>query len=445
MSSHKRIPDWFADAKFGIYFTWIVYCVPAYKSEWYPYFMYRPENNAYDHHNKTYGKNFEYHQFIPIFKAEHFDAKEWAKLFKLAGAKFAGPCAIHHDGFAMWKSDVNPWNSFDMGPKKEITGELLSALKKEGLKTITTFHHARNRQRNADDSSNWAMSGKENTGYDSHFAYNPKRATSSTDSKLKYLYGNLSEKDFDNYWLAQVEEVVDKYSPDMIWFDSWLNLVPEDYRRRCIEYYFKQAKTEKREVAVGYKQMDLPKNIGVEDIEQGGKKELSPNMWMTDITLSYGSWSYVNGQTYKTADLVLRNMIDVWSKNGVVLLNISPRADGVIPEEQRKVLAQIGEWMKKYGEAVYNTVPFGLYGFGDAVADNGHFGGQSATVNYTERDVRFTMSKDGKNLYMFFLGKPKAESKLEVKSFAPHRYPVLGVIKRVTLLGSDNIVKYNQT
>lgn len=146
LSKHQEIPQWLADAKLGIYFTWGVYSVPAFGSEWYPYFMYRPgsTDGVYAHHQEKYGPAFEYHQFIPDFTAEHFDAKEWAKLFKATGARFAGPCATHHDGFVMWDSEVNPWNSADMGPKRDITGELLDALKAEGLKTITTFHHARN-------------------------------------------------------------------------------------------------------------------------------------------------------------------------------------------------------------------------------------------------------------------------------------------------------------
>ncbi|MEM9261279.1 MAG: alpha-L-fucosidase, partial [Bacteroidota bacterium] len=149
LAAHEEAPEWFADAKLGIYFHWGVYSVPAYGSEWYPYHMYRKTSDYFDHHKKTYGdqSEFGYHQFVPLFKAENFNAEEWAKLFKKAGARFAGPVAQHHDGFAMWNSKVNPWNAKDKGPKKDIVGLLGKAIKKETLTLITTFHHARNLQR----------------------------------------------------------------------------------------------------------------------------------------------------------------------------------------------------------------------------------------------------------------------------------------------------------
>ncbi|MEL6357627.1 MAG: alpha-L-fucosidase, partial [Bacteroidota bacterium] len=207
--------------------------------------------------------------------------------------------------------------------------------------------------------------------------------------------------------------------------------------------YFNDAAADGREVVIAYKQADLPKEVGVKDIEQGGRRELGELPWMTDITLSHQSWCYVEGQTYKTADLVLRNMIDVISKNGVVLLNISPKADGSIPQEQREVLGEIGDWLAKFGEAVYNTRPYDIYGFGNAVAEAGEFGGQSATVKYTSEDVRLTRSKDGKTIYMLLLGKPEAGAVINYHNLSHHRYHPAGKIKRITLLGTDIEVPFN--
>ena len=397
------------------------------------------------HHIKTYGKSFDYHQFVDRFTAEHFDAKEWAKLFKQSGARFAGPCAIHHDGFALWKSHVNPWNSFDKGPKKDITGELLAALKHENLKTITTFHHARNGQRNQHTPSEWVSGGRDDCGYNSHYAYDPTLITSTSDPVLAKLYGNLPEKEFNEYWFAQVKEVVDQYEPDMIWFDSWLNLIPDAYRREMAAYYLNEASKWDKPVAIGYKQHDLPIEVGILDIEQGGKKELSERVWMTDITLSNHSWSYVEGQTYKEPALLLRNMIDVWSKNGIVLLNISPMANGIIPQKQRDILLQLGQWLNKYGEAVYGTVPFDVHGCGTAQVEDGKHGGQSATIQYTAEDIRYTCSKDGKSFYLFFLGRPTPGREICLSQLGPHRYPLHREVKRVTVLGSDIPVSHRAT
>lgn len=444
LSQHKAAPEWFADAKLGIYFHWGPYSVPAYSSEWYPRNMYIEGSNVQKFHESHFGKlgTFDYHNFIPMFKAEHFDPEEWAELFQQSGAKFAGPVAEHHDGFAMWKSDINPWNAGDMGPKRDILGELFQALNKRDMKTIATFHHARNGQRNANKPENWGRNG-----YDSHFPYDPKLITATTDSKLRMLYGNFEKiDDFNQYWLAQVNEVVDKYSPDIIWYDSWLNMLPEDYLNQMAAHFFNNGLKNKKEGVICRKQNDLPLAYSVEDIEQGGRKDIYPSPWMTDITLSQNSWMYVEGQTYKDAALVVRNMIDVWSKNGVVLLNLSPRADGVINQEQRVVLKQIGEWLKINGEAVYGTRPHHIFGYGPARADDGTHGGQSSKIEYSADDIRFTVAKNKKAMYVFFLGKPLAGKRIELRAIGGyHRDIPPSPVKKVSVLGSNVTVKWELT
>lgn len=438
LSAHNQSPDWFADAKLGIYFHWGVYSVPAYYSEWYPYFMYRKGTDVRTHHINTYGdpSEFNYHDFVPMFKAEKFDAEEWAQLIKEAGAKFAGPCSQHHDGFALWDSEVNPWNSVDRGPGMDITGEMEKSIKARDMRFITTFHHARNLQRHYGDPAQWET-------YESHFAYDPACATSSTDPDTAKLYGNIPEDEFHQYWFGQLKEVIDQYSPDIIWFDVWLKLIPQEYRKKFAAYYLNQAQKKNQEVVIAYKQADIPSNVGVLDIEQGGKKDLSESVWLTDVTLSDRSWSYIDGQTYKPAELVVRNMIDVWSKNGVVLLNISPCADGEINQEQRDILQKIGAWMKKHDEAVYGTRPFDYIGFGNAKADDGDHGGQSAKVKYTEQDGRFLRSKDGNNLYLFMLGKPNAGSEIQIKGLARRNYYPEQGIKKITVMGSGAEAKWH--
>ncbi len=445
LSAHNEVPEWLQDAKLGIYFHWGVYTVPAFGSEWYPFNMYREGTPVRKHHLATYGADFDYHQFVDQFTGEKFDAKEWAQLFKNSGAKFSGPCALHHDGFAMWASELTPWNSKDRGPKRDILGELTTELRKLDLKTIATFHHARNMQRNANCPKEWASKGAKNCGYDSHFAYDPSLITSTKDEELQMMYGNQGEEKFLKYWYDIVDEVATKYSPDMIWFDSWLNMIPEKLRQEMVANYYNKAKARGQEVTIGYKQEDLPLEVGILDIEQGGKTDISERAWMTDITISNFSWSYVNRQTYRAPELVLRNMIDVWSKNGIVLLNVSPTSHGVIPEAQRAVLKPIGEWLAKYGEAVYGTRPFSKYGWGSTVAKAGSHGGQSSKVEYSAADVRYTLAKDNSALYVTFLGAPKAGKKIFFRDFAPHRYPTPTPIKRVTLLGSGTEVEFQMS
>jgi len=197
-----------------------------------------------------------------------------------------------------------------------------------------------------------------------------------------------------------------------------------------VAHHFNSAVSKGQKPVVAYKQKDLPANVGMLDMEQGGKTELSEDYWMTDITISYGSWCYTNGQTYKSPDLVIRNMIDVWSKRGIVLLNISPKADGTIPEEQRNVLTTLGRWIEKHKEAIYVTRAYSIYGYGKAKIEGGQFGGQSATMKYSANDIRFATSKDNKNLYVFVLGLPAPDSKMEIQYINDSK------IKRVSVLGS---------
>jgi alpha-L-fucosidase len=445
LATVDREPEWFKDAKFGIYFHWGLYSVPAFDNEWYPRWMYVPGREnwggaVFEHHKNTYGpvSEFNYHDFIPMFTAEHFDAAEWADLFKKSGARFAGPVAQHHDGFAMWGSKVNPWNAKDMGPKKDIMGKLYAEFKKRDMKTIATFHHARLLQRYATDTAAWAKNTPDPC-WDSHYPYHPDYVTSTTDPKLRLFYGNIPENEFHDYWLNQVNEVVDNYAPDMIWFDSWLDKIPENYRQKMVAHHFNTAVSRGQKPIVNYKQEDLPANVGVLDMEQGGKTELSDDYWLTDITISYGSWCYTNGQTYKNPSLVIRNMIDAWSKRGIVLLNISPMANGIIPNAQREVLAAIGQWIKKHKEAVYETRAYSTFGYGRAEFEENVFGGQTATMDYNHKDIRFAVSKNRTNLFVYSLGLPEPNTSFEIHHVAESN------IKKVSVVGSGVEVEWSKT
>lgn len=439
LAKHEAVPEWLLDAKFGVYFSWGVFTVPEKFSEWYPRSMYEKDNPAFEYHKKKYGdqKVFGYHNFIPMFTAHNFNAKVWVDLVKQSGAKFAGPIGEHHDGFAMWASKVNPWNAKDMGPKRDIVGELEKEIKKQDLKFLVTFHHARNLQRNKNPNNGG--------GYDSHFIYNKEWHTSSEDPKLSLLYGNIDEDRFYKYWFDQLKEVVDNYSPDLIYFDSWLNLIPEKDRQKFCAYYYNNSIKTKQDVAISYKQNDLPIDVGIHDIEKGGHMEVTYPAWMTDDTMYFGSWSYTPDELIKPASMVIHSLIDIVSKNGVLLLNGSPRADGSIPEEQQQVLKRMGEWLGRNGEAIYNTRPWWIHGGGPTGQKSNPHGGMGTTNIYTSEDFRFTQSKDGKNIYIIFLGRPEAGKVIRMREFAPHRYPPTTKVKKVVELSTGTEVKLEQT
>ncbi|MDF7825582.1 alpha-L-fucosidase [Pontiellaceae bacterium B12227] len=416
LAKHEAAPEWLEDAKLGIYFHWGVYCVPAYGNEWYPSKMHIEDDYIYKHHQETYGdpSEFGYHDFVKDFTGQHFDPEEWAELFKKSGARFAGPVAEHHDGYAMWDSKLTPWNAKDTGPHRDILGELFQALEKRDLKTIATFHHARNLQRYADE---WDQPGRK---WDSHYRYNPKWPTASNDPDLRLLYGNLPEEEWnEKVWLGKLEEVIDAYQPDIIWFDSWLDRIPETYRQRFSSYYLNQAAAWGKEVVIIRKQEDLPLSFSVNDHEKSREPKALPDLWMTDDTISTGSWCYTQDLKVKALYKVVHTLVDTVAKNGVVLLNISPKADGTIPQDQREVLLGLGQWIEVNGEAIYETRPWSIAAEGPTAEPAGGFRDHKKflTLEYSAKDIRYTASKDGKTVYAFILGVPNNGDRIMMEAF----------------------------
>jgi alpha-L-fucosidase len=414
LAQHEPAPEWLKDAKLGIYFHWGPYSVPAFGNEWYPRNMYLDDTREYKHHAKTYGDQakFGYHDFVPMFTAEHFDPDEWAELFRKAGARFAGPVAEHHDGFSMWDSEITPWNAKDKGPKRDILGELFEALRKRDMKTIATFHHARNLQRNTKDGY-----GKSSS---SHYPYHPDWATSSEDEALRLLYGNVPEEEWhEKIWLGKLIEVIDTYQPDMIWFDSWLDRIPESYRQRFCAYYLNAAASRGRDVAIIRKQQDLPLDFTINDHEKAREAKALPELWMTDDTISTGSWCFTQDLRIKPLYKVVHALIDTVAKNGVVLLNVSPKADGTIPQDQRDVLLGLGAWLEANGEAVYGTRPWTVAAEGPTSEPTGGFHDRRAFLNleYSAKDIRYTASKDGKTVYAILMGTPGNGTRITMKAF----------------------------
>jgi len=418
-------PEWFKDAKFGIYFHWGVFSVPAYGSEWYPRTMHVKGSGTYEHHLKTYGplSGFGYHDFVPMFRAEFFDPDEWAGLFAKAGARFAGPVAEHHDGFSMWDSDATPWNSMDKGPMRDVTGELEKAIRARDLKFMTSFHHARHLQRYKGMEEE-VITREKNIHYQfrkSHYPLYPGTPPTLDDPELNYLYGNIPETVWlEQLWYAKLVEVIDNYSPDLIYFDSWLNYIPDSMRLKFCAYYLNHAREEGKEVVITRKQNDLPLDCSVDDFEKSRQNRLAEKAWMTDETVSRGSWCYTENLQMKQAGELLHVLIDIVSKNGVLLLNISPKADGTIPEDQQKVLLEMGTWLEQYGEAIYGTRPWYTYGEGPTSEPEGDYlSAAFQKIRYTAEDIRYTTS--GNSIYAILLGEPAVGDTVRMEAFAGAR------------------------
>jgi len=393
---HGAAPKWYQDAVFGIYFHWGIYSVPAYGSEKYPRDMYKLNSRTYQHHCDKYGDptEFGYHDFIPMFKAEKWDPDRWAKVFKDAGADFAGPIAEHHDGFAMWDTKFDQYNSMDMGPHRDVVGEMVRAVRKQGMKVVVTFHHMR-----------WDY-------YDAGRLLCPK-GVGVNDPKLAGLYGRAYEagtpeagswlvnghierpkhqagnpifESFREEGYNKVIEVIDKYQPDQLQTDGLTCVrLGQDRVRRILAHHFNTAETSGREVVVsrGYDSHNpyspsemwgkevmisrvIPISCSVQNIERHFPKialrSPCPNPWQATTPVPGFSYSYVASQENKrpgeiedSVNAMVDGIVDVTSKNGTTLLSVAPKPDGTLPDSLLTMLNKLGDWMRMNKESLHGA------------------------------------------------------------------------------------------
>ncbi len=436
-----EVPKWYQNAKFGIFIHWGVYSVPAYDSEWYSRNMYVQGSKAYEHHLKTYGKQseFGYKDFIPLFKAENFDPDKWADLFARAGAKYVVPVAEHHDGFQMYKSEISHWNACEMGPKRDVLGELTRSCRKRGMETGASSHRV----------EHWFF-----MGHGKDFDSDIKEPMSRGD----FYWPAMPEPDHHDIfsepaptqeylqdWLVRTCEIIDRYQPRVLYFDWWIqHSAVKPYLKKLAAYYYNRAAQWGTEVAIDYKHDAFSFGAAVPDVERGQFADVKPYFWQTDTAIALNSWCYTENNDFRPYQDILCDLVDIVSKNGTLLLNVGPKADGTISEEDTAVLEGIGRWMAINGEAIYGTKVWRKYGEGPTQIVEGQFS-DGIKKNFTSKDFRFTTGRGF--LYATAL-KASQDGTYCIESLgirdASRQAHFSGIIRSVEVLGADGAPKWNR-
>lgn len=438
--SNFRVPAWFDQAKFGIFIHWGVYSVPAFGSEWYPRNMYIQGSEEFKHHIKTYGEHvqFGYKDFIPHFTAPNFDSSIWLDLVERSGAQYLIPVAEHHDGFQLYKSELSCFNSVEMGPRQDIIG----LLKKEashrrfplGVSTHRAEHYfffGHGREFKSDI-------GKDLNKGDLYWP-----AMSEPDHFDLHSHPGPS-KEFLDDWLLRTCELIRDYQPEILYFDWWIQHEAfKEYLQLIAAYYYNLGCEWGKSTAIAYKHDALAFGTGIVEVERGGFEYATSFKWQTDTSIARNSWSYTDNLDYKSSKEIIQTLIDVVSKNGNLLLNIGPKADGSISETDQMILKEIGDWMNINGEAIYGSRVWRVSEEGSTKVRGGQFL-DSHAIKYQTNDFRFTCR--GEAIYIMVMADCHPSQTLCVKSLSdspnpnsPHFY---GIIDEVNLLGSTEKMEW---
>lgn len=408
LCSHKT-PVWYMDAKVGVFIHWGIFSVPAFGNEWYSRHMYDPAHEEYQYHRRMFGdqKEFGYKDFIPMFTGERFSAEEWISLFRRAGMRYVMPVAEHHDGFAMYRTELNRWNAAEMGPKRDVVGEIRDECFRQGLTFCASTHRAEhyffmNMGRTFE-------SDVQDERYGDFYGPAVYRREYHSDDVHRYTADTYTAGPTEEWmtdWLIRTCRFIDDYRPSVLYLDWWVhNHAFKPFLRKLAAFYYNRAEEWGTEVTINYKHEAFPPGAATFDVERGALTGISPDYWQTDTAIGKDSWGYTRDNEYKNARQVICDLVDIVSKNGNLLINVGPRPDGTITEEETSVLNALGDWLGINGEGIYGTTFWKQYGEGEVNAREGFFMDGDEKM-FTSEDFRFTY-KNG-SLYVFQM-RPSAD------------------------------------
>ena len=457
LEQNYNCPDWFRDAKFGIWAHWGPQSMTQGVGDWYAKEMYVSDvfdaktkkftgkpHGSYTAHLKNYGHPsvFGYKDVLPLWKAERFDPEKLMKLYKRAGAKYFVCIAVHHDNYFLWKSKIHRWNSVEIGPKKDIVALFQAAAKNEGLRFGVSEHLAA--------SYTWFQTshGADRTGLYAGLPYdgaNPlyedlyHHKADSTDTG----WLTTNPRNHQN-WLNAINELTDMYHPDLLYSDSKLPFGKVGLE--MLAHYYNENKAfnnDKLEAVYNCKNGE-PNNKWVLDLERGKIDSIAKFPWQTDTSI--GDWFYKEGhKNYRTGNEIIQMLVDIVSKNGNLLLNVVQTPQGDLEPDVIQILDDIAAWTSLNGEGIYGTRPWKIYGEGPAVKekkDINQYGGISDVKKtpYTQADFRFTQK--GETDYAFCLAKPTED--IKILAMGKRSKYMDKTIASVSILGCKEKLKWKQ-
>ena len=430
-----EVPQWYKDAKFGIFSHFGLYSVAEKNSEWYSRQMYMQGHSSYLYHLENFGdhKEFGYKEFIELFKPVKFNSLEWIETIKKSGARYYIPVAEHHDGYQMYESGLSDYNTVNIGPGVDYIKQLVESGNKNDIEIGVSSHRAEHYFffEGALDFD----SGINKPEYGDLYWPTIKESDLNKDEKTTTLF--LED------WLVRCCELVDLFNPKIVYFDWWIETdVFKPYILKFAAYYYNKMEQQNTKGIINYKHDGYMYSSAVRDMERGQFANIQPDYWQCCTSLSNNSWSFVKNNTYKTTKEILQTLIDVVSKNGNLLLNIGPKADGSIPKVEIDLLNEIGNWMKINGAAIYESKVWKVYGEGPTNTSGGDFS-ENSSMMYNDLDFRFTRNKD--KLYVFALNPVEGEV-IKIRSLRKKNglLKTHGVIKDVKLLSGGEVKDFKR-
>ncbi len=477
-----QVPDWFRDAKFGIWAHWGPQCQPE-RGDWYARHLYFEDGPAWGanvtaFHRQAYGHPSQagFKEVIHAWKAEKWDPEKLVALYKRAGAQYFFALANHHDNFDLWDSKYQPWNSAHVGPHKDLIAGWAKAARANGLKFGVSVHAAHawswyEPAQGADKKGPLAGvpydgkltkadgKGKWWDGLDPQDLYEQRHTPSPNFEDPEAIH---SRWDWDNgvtppdqaycdRFYNRTVDLIDKYHPDLIYFDDTaLPLWPvSDAGLKLAAHFYNRSNQWRGDDGVLFGKILEPdqKRCMALDIERGRSHVIEPLPWQTDTCI--GGWHYDQGvlaaHGYKSAQTVVHTLIDVVSKNGNLLLSVPLKGDGTPDADEIAIVEGIAAWMQINQEAIHGTRPWKVMGEGPQMAatepSKGENFNEDKVKPFTEEDVRFT--KKGDALYAIIMGAPK--SAVTIKSLGTAAKLYDGMIGSIALLGSDEKLTWSQS